>query len=80
MRLRTKFVLAAAGLLSGCATSGPEIRVVDLGCDWGRPILVSREDVLTEETAVQILAHNLILAERCPRYNSRRPPTRETPL
>lgn len=40
--------------VSACATSGP---VTD-SCSWVKPILVSREDVLTDGTVVQILTHN----------------------
>lgn len=42
-------------LLSGCAGNGAGI---DSGCGWVRPIYVGRADVLTEETAQQLLAHN----------------------
>jgi hypothetical protein len=41
---------------SGCATNGPAI--VDTGCSWVRPIMVSKSDVLTDETAREILTHN----------------------
>lgn len=49
--------MLAAGLmlLSGCARTGP---VTDACGPW-RPILVSRDDGLTEGTARAILAHNL---------------------
>lgn len=47
--------LASALLLSGCATGG---RATTDGCEWTRPILVGRDDVLTEATAAEILAHN----------------------
>jgi hypothetical protein len=40
---------------TGCATSG---RVIDTGCSWVRPIMVSKQDVLTDGTASQILTHN----------------------
>lgn len=46
--------LGLATLLSGCAGTGPGIEA----CGAWRPILVSRQDVLTEGTARQILAHN----------------------
>jgi hypothetical protein len=42
--------------VSGCATNGPEI--IDTGCSWVRPIMVSNADVLTDETAREILTHN----------------------
>lgn len=54
--------LASALLLSACATPGP---VPSDGCAWTRPILVGRDDVLTEDTAGQILAHNESGARIC---------------
>ena len=48
--------LALALLLNGCATSGRATEGSD--CAWARPILVSRDDVLSDLTARQILAHN----------------------
>lgn len=41
--------------ISGCATNGS---VIDTACAWVRPIMVSRDDVLTDETARSILIHN----------------------
>jgi hypothetical protein len=60
-------------LLNGCGTTGPAIepqvitntRIVDTGCNWLKPIYVSKADVLTEGTAQQILAHNQTGAQRC---------------
>lgn len=54
-----------AAWLSGCASVGPAIELGATECDWARPILVSREDVLTMETARQILVHNEIWASIC---------------
>lgn len=51
-------------LLTACATSGPAT-VVDAGCYWTRPIYIGREDVLTDETARQILVHNETWELRC---------------
>lgn len=55
--MRSMMLCAGLGLvlLSGCAGNGAGI---DGGCAWARPIYVSRADVLTEETAQQLLAHN----------------------
>jgi hypothetical protein len=41
--------------ISGCATNG---RATDTACSWVRPIMISREDVLTEGTKRQIVSHN----------------------
>ena len=50
-------------LLTGCATTGPAI---DLGCWWTEYIRIDRQhDQLTEETARQILAHNLARKAQC---------------
>ena len=51
----------ASLLLTGCAASGQEI---DL-CATIDPIYVSKDDVLTEGTALQILDHNELWAETC---------------
>lgn len=67
--MRSKTTLLAsllAVLLSGCGTTaGPEIKIVDTGCDWTRPIYMSRADILTDGSARQILAHNETGAARC---------------
>lgn len=52
-------------LLTACAASGPATEVVDAGCYWASPIYVSQADELTDETASQILAHNLTWERRC---------------
>lgn len=52
-------------LLVGCGTSGPATDTQALACTGWRPIFVSRQDNLTENTARQILAHNLTGKERC---------------
>ena len=41
-------------LLASCKNAGPGIDA----CVWSDPIIVSRQDVLTDDTARQILAHN----------------------
>lgn len=49
--------IALSLTLSACsATSGPGTS----GCEWVRPILISKDDVLTTGTASQILHHNLL--------------------
>lgn len=67
-------------LCSSCATTGsetsepppaPEVRIVtqtklvDTACDWVKPIFVSKGDVLSDETAAAILAHNQTGAKNC---------------
>jgi hypothetical protein len=68
-----------ASLSSGCATNGVDqaktpaaeplvqvkTRFVDTGCDWTKPIYVSKGDVLTDETAKAILAHDQAGAVKC---------------
>lgn len=49
-------MLIAVAVLSGCAKTGS---VIESGCVIFEPIYISRADVLTEGTAVQIEAHNL---------------------
>jgi hypothetical protein len=56
-------------LLTGCGTLGlgvTEPVVVDTSCNWAKPILISKRDVLTDGTARQILAHNELTAKNCP--------------
>jgi hypothetical protein len=40
-------------------------RFIDTGCDWTKPISVSKGDVLTDDTARQILAHNQTGSVKC---------------
>lgn len=53
----------SAMLLTGCATSGV---VTSAGyCEVARPILISKQDGLTDGTARQILGHNETWAAIC---------------
>lgn len=40
-------------------------RIIDTACDWTKPIFVSKTDVLSDETARQILAHNMAGEKNC---------------
>lgn len=60
--------------LAGCSvacppTVAPEVitktRVVDTGCDWVKPIYLNKADMLTDETAKAILAHDQAGAKAC---------------
>ncbi|EIF30985.1 hypothetical protein BCh11DRAFT_06497 [Burkholderia sp. Ch1-1] len=67
------------GLLSSCSATGPaqvktpaavpevqvKTRIIDTACDWTKPIFVSKTDVLSDETARQILAHNMAGEKNC---------------
>lgn len=52
--------------LTGCCTTSGNAdtkieyrtKVVDTACDWTKPIYVSKVDVLSDQTAAEILAHN----------------------
>lgn len=55
-------MLASLILLTGCAASGP---VQTDPCGPWRPIYVGRDDVLTPQTARELLAHNRTGAELC---------------
>jgi len=48
--------------LSACAMTG---RVTDSFCTVSRPIYISRQDVLTDGTARQILDHNEVGEALC---------------
>lgn len=64
-------------LIVSCATSGPATSpqliteivekpvYIDTACKWVKPILVSRNDNVTDETARQILAHNRAFEANC---------------
>lgn len=49
-------------LLSACGSPGPVVKpmpsVTYTGCNWSKPIYISKDDILTEETADQIQSHN----------------------
>ena len=57
----TGLVLSAA-LTAGCAIETGGLRG---DCDWAEPIRPSRQDVLSEQTLGQILAHNEVGAMLC---------------
>lgn len=80
MQKRTLALCLLAVLSSSCATDGPatkapvapcepqivtKTRIVDTACDWARPIYVSKTDVLSDDTARAILAHNMAGAKNC---------------
>jgi len=54
-------LLVSLILMSGCHATGP----VTNFCQMAEPILISRQDVLTDGTARQILAHNEIGRKAC---------------
>lgn len=56
---------AMLALLGGCG--GPGSATDAGGCEWSRPIYVGRADVLTDETARAVLAHNEAWATICRR-------------
>lgn len=69
-------VASVAALLAGCATCPavapapqPEViaktRVIDTACDWVKPIYLDKTDVLSDETAKAILAHDQAGAKNC---------------
>lgn len=60
---RLGLALALAGSLGAC--SPKPVRVVDIGCDWTRPILIEPADEFTDRTARAILAHNETWDKRC---------------
>jgi hypothetical protein len=56
-------LISIAVLTAGCAMTGP--RHLRADCDWAEPIRPSREDVLTDGTLEQIVAHNEIGERLC---------------
>lgn len=64
MRFATLLVLiSTAALTAGCVTTAP--RPIRSDCDWAEPIRPSREDVLTDGTLAQIVAHNEVGERIC---------------
>lgn len=59
--MRRMLLLATPILLSACARGGA---VTEMCAPW-RPVLVSRDDVLTRPTAEALLAHNETGARLC---------------
>ena len=55
-------LILSAGLTAGCAIDPRGLRD---DCDWAEPIRPSRQDVLTDITLAQIVAHNEIGARLC---------------
>ncbi len=55
-------LILSAGLTAGCAID-PVVMYED--CDWAEPIRLSRQDVLSDVTLAQIVAHNEIGARLC---------------
>ena len=51
---------------SGCLhTSATEEVKVSTECAWTQTLTLSREDVLTDETKREIIAHNELRAQNC---------------
>lgn len=61
-KIRTAVLLLMAMQLSACAMTG---RVTDSYCAIGRTIYISKQDVLTDGTARQILDHNEVGKALC---------------
>ena len=57
----TVLILSAA-LTAGCAIDPRDLRD---DCDWAEPIRPSRQDVLSDGTLAQIVAHNEVGSRLC---------------
>lgn len=61
--------LTACCTTNGASKPEPQVvvqtKIVDTACDWTRPIYVDKADVLSDETAATILAHNRAGAKVC---------------
>jgi uncharacterized lipoprotein len=55
-------LILSVGLTAGC---GIDPRVMRDDCDWAEPIRLSRQDVLSDVTVAQIVAHNEVGARLC---------------
>lgn len=63
---------AVAGVLAACSTPPPaepvivyKTKTIDTACNWTRVITVAKEDILTDDTARQILAHDRAWKANC---------------
>jgi hypothetical protein len=87
--MKMLMLLSCLTLTACCTTNGasnpePQVlvqtRVVDTACDWTKPIYVDKADVLTDDTAKAILAHNRAGSKVCgwkPRNTPPASPTRD---
>lgn len=68
-KLSILVVIALTGCQAASVAPDPEIvyktKMVDTACAWTRIITVAKEDVLTDETARQILAHDRAYKANC---------------
>lgn len=65
-------ILPLAALLTSCASSGVVTKPTPSnGCEWVRPIYISKADVLTQGTADQILNHDEAWQKICGSPTSR---------
>jgi hypothetical protein len=55
-------LILSVGLTAGCAI---DPRGLPDDCDWAEPIRPSRQDVLSDDTLAQIVAHNEVGARLC---------------
>ncbi len=56
-------------LLVSCGTNTrvqTEPTVIDSSCSWAKVILIGKQDVLTDATARQLIAHNRLVEKNCP--------------
>ncbi|CAM7133512.1 Lipoprotein [Enterobacter intestinihominis] len=67
MYSRLLIICLATMLIASCVTNGSVPVVVDTGCDWVKPILLTDQDidVLDRQTKKDILAHNKAWKANC---------------
>ncbi|AQW29138.1 hypothetical protein B0B51_03320 [blood disease bacterium A2-HR MARDI] len=71
--MKTLLLVLCLMLTACCTTNGaktdPQViyqtKLVDTACEWTKPIYVDKADVMSEETARAILAHNRAGAKVC---------------
>jgi len=56
-----RLILLAGIMLSACTQTMPS----GSDCDWAQPIRPSRQDILSEGTMAQIVAHNAVGEQVC---------------
>ena len=61
--LTVLFVIVVCIFFTGCSYA--PVRIIDITCEELEPIIISKDDVLTDETARQIYIQDIYLQDKC---------------
>ncbi|MGS0966836.1 hypothetical protein ACVCIH_05980 [Burkholderia glumae] len=65
LALSTLALAACAAAPAPAVQIETRTKVIDTGCTWTKPIYLNKADVLTDDTAAEILEHNRAGAKNC---------------